>query len=108
MTRKSFLKRLSALPFFSALWPHLMGSAGAASPAPSAPSRVRPSHPGWPDPAAWKKLNQAVGGQLFKVEPPLTGYAVADTTAREKLIKDLQNPFYIGDEPGATQTSGWV
>jgi FAD/FMN-containing dehydrogenase len=108
MTRKSFLRRLSTLPILSVLWPHLMGLAGAASLAPSVASRVRPSDPGWPDPAAWEKLNQTVDGQLFKVEPPLTGYAAADTTTREKLIKDLQNPFYIGDQPGATQTTGWV
>src|ERR1700759_2672501 len=24
------------------------------------------------------------------------------------MIKDLQNPFYIGDQPGATQSTGWV
>jgi len=109
MTRKSFLKRLSTLPILSALWPHLTGSAGATSPSPSPGSRVRPSDPGWPDPAAWEKLNQTVGGPLIKVEPPLAGYATAtNDAARAKLLKDLQNPFYIGDQPGATQTTGWV
>jgi FAD/FMN-containing dehydrogenase len=112
MTRKSFLKRLSTLPILSVLWPHLVGLAGAASPTPSAPavaSRVRPSDKNWPDPAAWEKLNQTVGGQLFKVEPPIAGYARSgDDIARQKILKDLQNPFYIGDQPGATQTTGWV
>jgi FAD/FMN-containing dehydrogenase len=108
MTRKSFLKRLSKLPILSVLWPYLTGSDGAASPSPSSASRVRPSDPGWPDPATWDKLNQTVGGRLIKVESPLAGYAAADATAREKILKDLQNPFYIGDQPGATQTTGWV
>jgi FAD/FMN-containing dehydrogenase len=108
MTRKSFLKRLSTLPILSALWPRLMESAGGASPSPSPASRVRPSDPGWPDNAAWEKLNQTVGGRLIKVDAPLVGHGAADTAAREKLIKDLQNPFYIGDQPGATQTTGWV
>ncbi|MBV8102701.1 MAG: FAD-binding oxidoreductase [Verrucomicrobia bacterium] len=108
MTRKSFLKRLSTIPILSVLWPHLMGSAGATSPSPSPASRVRPSDPGWPDNAAWEKLNQTVGGRLIKVESPLAGYTTADTAARAKLLKDLQNPFYIGDQPGATETTGWV
>jgi len=109
MTRKSFLKRLSTLPILPALWSHLMGSAGAAPPSPSPASRVRPSDPAWPEPAAWEKLNQAVGGRLIKVESPLAGYTTAtNDTARAKILKDLQNPFYIGDQPGATQSTGWV
>ncbi|HEX6562805.1 MAG TPA: FAD-binding oxidoreductase [Chthoniobacterales bacterium] len=109
MTRKSFLKRLSTLPILSALWPHLMGSAGATSPSPSPASRVRPSDPGWPDTAAWEKLNQAVGGRLIKVASPLATYATAtDEAARTKILKDLRNPFYIRDQPGATQSTGWV
>ena len=24
------------------------------------------------------------------------------------LFKELKNPYYIGDQPGLTQTSGWV
>ncbi|MBV9733305.1 MAG: FAD-binding protein, partial [Verrucomicrobia bacterium] len=109
MTRKSFLKRLSTLPILSALWPHLTGSAGATPPSPSPASRVRPSDPGWPDTAAWEKLNQAVGGRLIKVESPLAGYITAtDDAARAKILKDLRNPFYIGDQPGATQSTGWV
>jgi FAD/FMN-containing dehydrogenase len=109
MTRKSFLKRLSAFPIFSALWPHLVGLAGAASSAPSVASRVRPSDKNWPDPAAWEKLNQTVGGSLIKVESPVARYATSDdNTARQKILKDLQNPFYIGDQPGAAQSTGWV
>jgi FAD/FMN-containing dehydrogenase len=112
MTRKSFLKRLSTLPILSVLWPHLVGLVGAASPTPSAPSvasRARPSDKNWPDSAAWEKLNQTVGGRLIKVESPIARYATSgDDTARQKILKDLQNPFYIGDQAGTTQTTGWV
>jgi FAD/FMN-containing dehydrogenase len=109
MTRKSFLKRLSTLPILSAIWPHLMGSVGATPSSPLPGSRVRPSDPGWPDTAAWENLNQTVGGRLIKVEPPLAGYTTAaDDAARATVLKNLQNPFYIGDQPGATQTTGWV
>jgi hypothetical protein len=38
----------------------------------------------------------------------MAGYANADIAVREKMIKELQNPFYIGDLPGATQSTGWV
>jgi FAD/FMN-containing dehydrogenase len=87
-----------------------MGSAGASpSPTPAPASRVRPADQNWPDPSVWEKLNQTVGGRLIKVESPLAGYTTApDDATRAKLLKDLQNPFYIGDQPGATQSTGWV
>jgi FAD/FMN-containing dehydrogenase len=108
MTRKSFLKRLSTLPILSAIWRYFPASTRAATPAPAS-SRIRPSDKNWPDTAAWENLNQTVGGRLIKVESPLAGYATAtDDAARQKILKDLQNPFYIGDQPGATQTTGWV
>jgi FAD/FMN-containing dehydrogenase len=76
----------------------------SASPTPA--PRVRPSDKNWPDTAAWEKLNQTVSGRLIKIEPLLAGNITA--AAREKIIKDLQNPFYVGDQPSATQSTGWV
>ena len=71
--------------------------------------RVRPSDSGWPDAVSWEKLNQSVGGRLLKVEQPWAGCATAeDSVVCQKIIKDLQNPFYIGDQPGGTQSTGWV
>jgi len=108
MTRKSFLQRLSTFPILSALWRYFPASTRAASPAPTS-SRIRPSDKNWPDPAAWEKLNQTVDGRLIKVESPVARYATSgDDTVRQKILKDLQNPFYIGDQPGATQSTGWV
>jgi FAD/FMN-containing dehydrogenase len=108
MTRKSFLKRLAALPILSAIWRYLPAQASDVSS--SLPlRRVRPSDAAWPDAASWEKLKQVVGGRLLKVESPIAACSNgADAAACEKVIKDLQNPFYVGDQPGATQATGWV
>ena len=63
-------------------------------------SRPRPGTPGWPTAADWASLNQAVGGRLSPVTLPNL-----DTPDAKKL---LSNPFYIGDQPGLTQSSGWL
>jgi FAD/FMN-containing dehydrogenase len=34
--------------------------------------------------------------------------AAPDGAACQDVLKNLQNPYYIGDQPGGTQTSGWV
>jgi hypothetical protein len=62
-------------------------------------SRVRPGMPGWPTDADWASLKQAVGGRLSPVTQPNFDPAV------RKLLSD---PFYIGDQPGLTQSSGWL
>lgn len=63
-------------------------------------SRVRPARPGWPAAADWAKLGRAVGSRLAPVTmPDLSG---PDAKAL------LANPFYLADEPGLTQHSGWL
>jgi FAD/FMN-containing dehydrogenase len=71
--------------------------------------RVRPSDPSWPSLADWEGLNQAVGGRLVKVESPLAACAAKpDTPACQELLRNLRNPFFIGDQPWATQSTGWA
>jgi hypothetical protein len=54
-------------------------------------------------------LNQAVEGRLVKVRSPLSNCLLAPTSAEcTRLFTALRNPYYIGDEPGLTQTLGWV
>jgi len=89
MTRKSFLKRLSTLPILPALWSHLMGSAGAAPPSPSPASRVRPSDPAWPEPAAWEKLNQLLRRILARI---LLGPELLPLKSNQKKIRS-RRPF---------------
>ncbi|HXQ14819.1 MAG TPA: FAD-binding protein, partial [Caulobacteraceae bacterium] len=78
--------------------------AGAALAAPSAgaaaASRVRPGGPGWPGDADWAALKQATGGRLSPVTAP--DLAAPDAKAL------LANPFYIADQPGLSESSGWL
>jgi hypothetical protein len=110
MNRRSLLKRAAAFSLLPALSPYRV----AATPAAGVPSdasfrRVRPSDPGWPDEASWDKLNQAVGGRLIKVQPLLAACASGpDGASCQDMLKNLRNPYFVGDQPGATQTSGWV
>ena len=76
-------------------------SAAGVPPAKAAPlNRVRPGMPGWPDDAAWAALRRETNGRLQQVSLPKL-----DTAEAKQL---LANPFYIGDEPGLTQSSGWL
>ena len=77
------------------------GSAPRFSPAKGGlVSRVRPGTPGWPTDTDWASLNQAVSGRLSPVRLP----NFADPTVH-RLLRD---PFYIGNQPGLTQISGWL
>ncbi len=110
MNRRRLLKQAVAIPFLPVLWPDrsaAMQPAGASAEVPL--RRVRPSDPAWPSAARWEKLNQDVGGQLITVRSPLAACEGAPGSAAcTQIIADLRNPYYIGDQPGATQTSGWV
>jgi FAD/FMN-containing dehydrogenase len=71
--------------------------------------RVRPSDGAWPSQAMWQRLNTDVGGNLLRVPFPLDGLKAApNSTAAGLLLKDLRNPYWIADQPGLTQTLGWV
>ena len=71
-------------------------------------SKVRPGEAGWPDEAAWDGLRRSVGGSLIKVEPLFAPCAqsVGDADCAQ-LRNNLRNPFFLGDQPGGTQVSGW-
>jgi FAD/FMN-containing dehydrogenase len=91
-----------------------MGAAALAAPAlpafaKPALSRVRPGSSGWPDEVAWAGLKDAVGGRLVQPTPIAAACATdAKGAACAALYKDLGNPYYIGDQPGGTQVSGWL
>lgn len=72
--------------------------------------RRRPSDADWPSESAWKRLNDEVDGNLIPVEFPLSACVKnIDSDACKTLIsKGLKNPYYIGDQPGLTQTLGWI
>src|SRR6185312_2925575 len=68
--------------------------------------RVRPGDPAWPDADAWETLRQQVGGRLLKLQSPFAPGATA--AARAEALAQIKNPFYVGDNPALTQTSGWL
>lgn len=71
--------------------------------------RCRPSDANWPSKSAWKQLNEAVGGHLIPVDFPLAVAETDPTSAAAKLFwGQVRNPYYIGGQPGLTQTLGWV
>jgi FAD/FMN-containing dehydrogenase len=105
MNRRTFLERLGTLPVLHALSPLLSRLAPAAAPF----RRVRPSDPGWPSAEAWASLKERVGGRLIPVPPILAPCAGApDSPACAARIEEMTNPYFIGEQPGGTQTSGWL
>jgi FAD/FMN-containing dehydrogenase len=101
MKRRSFLKKCGA----AAVLP--LTSRGLF--ARSAFRRQRPSDAGWPSKEAWKRLNDAVGGNLFPIDFPIDACTSgAGSVDCKKLLENLKNPYYIGDQPGLTQTLGWI
>ena len=71
--------------------------------------RVRPSDADWPGAARWEKLNRAVGGNLIRPRTLLAAcQADQSGPACADVRQNLRNPFYIGDQPGGTEVSGWL
>jgi FAD/FMN-containing dehydrogenase len=87
MRRREFLQTGLALAATSVLGVPRAHGASA--------SRVRPGMPDWPTDAEWTALGQATSGRLAPVTLP----------KREEI---LRNPFYIRDQAGLTQSSGWL
>src|SRR4029434_5418419 len=71
--------------------------------------RVRLADPCWPSEATWDRLRQAVHGRLIKVESPLAACRRAPEGAScTAVFNRLKNPYYIGEQPALTQTSGYL
>jgi FAD/FMN-containing dehydrogenase len=98
MHRRSFL----AAPLF----PLAAAAATPARPRAEILRRVRPSDPNWPPAASWERLENAVGGQLIKLESPLAPCHAMP--ASEDVLKNLSNPYYLSEQPALTGTTGWV
>jgi len=101
MNRRVFLKQFG-LASLTALAPR---SVLATKPF----RRRRPSDSDWPPRAAWKRLNDEVDGNLIPVEFPIEACVKdTDNAACKNLIANITNPYFVGDQPGLTQTLGWV
>jgi FAD/FMN-containing dehydrogenase len=72
-------------------------------------SRVRPGDAAWPSASHWDELKQSVHGRLIELHSPLIACRTApDGKACAELFIELKNPYFIGDDPALTQTSGWL
>ena len=103
MQRRSLLRSAAALPLLG-VFP---GTVLARVMAPF--RRVRPQDTFWPSAAEWQALKAQVGGNLLEVQAlfaPCAGAPEGDACA--EVYKNIRNPFYIGDQAGGTQVSGWL
>lgn len=102
MNRRRFLQSTAAIPAFTVL----TGCKSIPSRPPRA--RVRPGDPAWPTTGQWHLLARSVAGRLIKLDSPLARCENDPAFCADLFAVKLKNPFYIGDEPALTQTSGWV
>ncbi|HEY4942262.1 MAG TPA: FAD-binding oxidoreductase [Rhizomicrobium sp.] len=103
MDRRGLLKTAAAVALLAPAWPGFSQAASGAA------RRVRPTDISWPPPAAWAKLKDAVGGNLVEVHS-LFGPCGSEPNGAEcrDTTQNIHNPFFIGDQPGGTQVSGWL
>ncbi len=103
VNRRSFLKAIGAAVALLPMLPHRLIAASTNF------RRRHPSDATWPSQADWKHLNDAVGGNLIPVDFPLSVLKTdPDGDAAKQLLKNLKNPYFLGDEPGLTESTGWV
>ena len=99
---RRLIELFAGLPFMSAF---AFGASAGLQPK----TRVRPGDAAWPSDAAWDELGRAVEGRLIKVQSPLAAcVGAAPDAACAQVFKELKNPYFLGDEPGLTQSLGWV
>ena len=97
MKRRGFLRLLLGGAAAGALGPWRGEALGATD-----FRRVRPADAGWPGADAWKALGQQLRGGLARVDSPLAAGPVSP-----ELLKQMENPYFVGDQAWATQSSGW-
>jgi FAD/FMN-containing dehydrogenase len=103
MQRRSLLKSVAALPLLGVF------SARALARIVSPLRRVRPPDALWPSRAQWEALRAEVGGNLLEVQALFAPCAGApEGAACAAVYQNIHNPFYIGDQAGGTQVSGWL
>jgi FAD/FMN-containing dehydrogenase len=105
LKRRKFLKGAILLPGIST---SILKSLEIFFENPNKFRRVRPEDPLWPSLEKWEKLNRVVNGNLIKIESPFIACKIQGDAACKEFFKNLKNPYYIGDNPALTQTSGWL
>jgi len=110
MLRREVLKVLAAVPLVAGAAARAgSAEAGGGPLMAGSAARVRRGDTGWPSQARWEALRQQTGGRLIAVRSPLEEcYNAPDSAACREVFKELKNPYFIGDQVGLTQTSGWI
>src|SRR5262245_58506130 len=71
--------------------------------------RCTPDRPCWPTQTEWQKLGASLHGKLEQPQSPLAPCRTdAAGNACAAAIRNSKNPFYLQDQPGATQSGGWL
>lgn len=71
--------------------------------------RCSPDTPCWPSPADWQRFGASLHGKLEQPRSPLAPCRVdAAGEACAAALRDSRNPFYLQDQPGGTQSTGWL
>lgn len=100
MKRRDLLKASVSAGLLQAL--PLPAPAKAAA---TAAGRTRPGTPQWPSANAWQALRTQLDGRLLA---PVSPFARGQSDAvRAAALDGIKNPYFIGDHPALTQTSGW-
>lgn len=104
LNRRTVLQGLAAVPFGSAFEvAPVMGREQLP------PRRIRPTDREWPSAAQWQALQRRVGGRLLEVSSPfLACERNADEGTCQYALKHLHNPYYLRDQAGLTQASGYA
>lgn len=103
--RRAVLKAAGSLVLLPALPARLLARAATGTRV----QRARPSDAAWPSNAAWKELQDEVGGNLIPVGFPIDVLKTAPNSgAARHLGKEIRNPYYVADQPGLTESLGWV
>jgi FAD/FMN-containing dehydrogenase len=106
MRRRNLLKGIAASVLQFAFRPRWLLQAGVTR---SITLRVRPSDPLWPSADSWAKLRAAVGGNLLEPQPLFAACQQdPNGAACAEVLKNIRNPFYVGDQPAGTEVSGWL
>jgi FAD/FMN-containing dehydrogenase len=105
-TRRKFIAgALAAGTLAGGAWPRAAGATSATE----SYRRTLPGDPGWPSADTWAGLGRAVGGRLIAIESPFRACASGPgDPACAALLRDLKNPYAIGDNLALTQTTGWL
>ncbi|HEY1417542.1 MAG TPA: FAD-binding oxidoreductase [Myxococcaceae bacterium] len=100
MRRRRFLELLAGGAAVGLFGPNSRNARAA-----KAPGRVRPGDAGWPAEADWTALGNQLRGALTRVESP---FAPGHGPVSEEILEALRNPYFVGDQAWATQSTGWA